>query len=217
MDPRGALLGAAAVLLLIPATLGAQEQSFHAGVRFLSVRPHDSSGTIATTGTRLGVDPTRTGELDLTYMITWAWGVELGLSRTRPALTSTGGSFGGLKAGTIGMSFASATVQYHFETLGRLRPYLGVGASLASFSGYHPSHDLGSTGVSAISFTDSLGVASQAGLDVAVTDRVSVNLDVRYLTIGSDAKISHVTSGTLDTIRLDFNPWLIGIGVGYRF
>jgi outer membrane protein len=43
-----------------------------------------------------------------------------------------------------------------------------------------------------------------------------LNFDVKYITISTDASLK-VGSDTLDKIAVDIDPWVYGIGIGYRF
>jgi len=58
----------------------------------------------------------------------------------------------------------------------------------------------------------SVGVAGQAGFDFKVADNWFVNADVKWANLGSDVKAGGTT---VSIAHLD--PWLFGLGVGYRF
>ena len=60
--------------------------------------------------------------------------------------------------------------------------------------------------------SSSFGVAGQVGFDYKVADHWFVNADVKWVQLSSDVKFD----GTkISTVHLD--PWLLGVGVGYRF
>jgi hypothetical protein len=42
-------------------------------------------------------------------------------------------------------------------------------------------------------------------------------MDVKYIWLDTDVGIKLVTGGTLDTINVKVNPWVFGVGVGYKF
>ncbi len=43
-----------------------------------------------------------------------------------------------------------------------------------------------------------------------------LNADIKYIQISTDADLK-VGSETFDTISVDVDPWVFGIGVGIRF
>lgn len=101
------------------------------------------------------------------------------------------------------------TAKYNFIPDGTFRPYLGGGLNLAIISDVNLN--VPTVGPLKLDST-SVGPAAQAGLDVKVADHWFVNADVKWVMIGSDLKLD----GTrISTLRL--NPWVFGIGVGYRF
>jgi outer membrane protein len=61
---------------------------------------------------------------------------------------------------------------------------------------------------------DSFGFAAQVGADWMLTNRASINFDVKYVNI--ETEVSNNTTGA-KLFDLDINPWVIGLGVGYRF
>jgi outer membrane protein len=58
----------------------------------------------------------------------------------------------------------------------------------------------------------STGLAFQAGVDVPLGKSVYANLDVKKIFIGT--KVSSA-GAQLGEFKID--PWLVGVGVGYRF
>ena len=58
----------------------------------------------------------------------------------------------------------------------------------------------------------SVGGALQAGLDYEIQKNVYLNLDVKYVWISNDVTAAGATIGDLK-----INPWVFGIGVGWRF
>ena len=63
-------------------------------------------------------------------------------------------------------------------------------------------------------YTHTLGYAFQAGLDVKVNDKWSVNLDVKKFFIDTDITVSGGTATAPDT---NLDPWVMGLGVGFSF
>ena len=65
-------------------------------------------------------------------------------------------------------------------------------------------------------YENSFGYALQAGVDIAVSGPWSVNFDVKKIWLDTDVK-GTLASGTQVKSDVDINPWVFGIGVGYRF
>lgn len=59
-----------------------------------------------------------------------------------------------------------------------------------------------------------MGVSGQAGLDVKIGPKVFLDADVKYVTLSSDVLLK-ASGTTVSSVTLD--PWLIGVGIGYRF
>lgn len=59
----------------------------------------------------------------------------------------------------------------------------------------------------------SVGFAAQVGMDYQIDDRWSLNLDIKKVFIEADASLN----GGAITGEVDLDPWLFGIGVGYKF
>ncbi|MFN0022738.1 MAG: OmpW/AlkL family protein [Parvularculaceae bacterium] len=62
---------------------------------------------------------------------------------------------------------------------------------------------------------DSVGLAFQAGIDFALGKRWFLNADVKYIQIDTTATLN--SGGTINTVDVDLDPIIAGIGVGYRF
>jgi outer membrane protein len=90
----------------------------------------------------------------------------------------------------------------------RLSPYVGAGLNYTIFY----NEDAGSS-ITSIDYENSLGYALQAGVDYALDDNWSLNLDVKKLWLDTDVKIN----GGAVTANVNLDPWIVGVGVGYRF
>ena len=64
----------------------------------------------------------------------------------------------------------------------------------------------------AIRYQDHLGYALQLGFDYMIDPRFSVNFDVKKIFLKTHAVVNNSISAN---VKLD--PWLIGVGMGYRF
>lgn len=196
--------------------------------RILNINPNDSSGTLNTQaagdiGKGVTVDSDVIPELDITYMITPNWGVELILGysehtvKTHKAAGTVVGGLGSRDVIDTKVLPPTLLLQYHFAPNSNIRPYVGAGINYTYFF----DEDVPSkSGVSAsgdkVSLDSSWGLAVQAGVDVALNDDWFVNLDIKYIDIDTTAKFKNTAVGWAE-IDADIDPIVYGIGIGRRF
>jgi outer membrane protein W/outer membrane protein OmpA-like peptidoglycan-associated protein len=110
-------------------------------------------------------------------------------------------------------------LNWHFNPDGAIRPYLGVGAAWANFTG----EEIFAPGVPAntrLDIDEVFGPAGRAGVDIGTSEHWFLNLDVRYLWLDADVDTIVPTGISTTTVPLGeatIDPWLYGIAVGYRF
>jgi outer membrane protein len=111
----------------------------------------------------------------------------------------------GTKVGTVTHLPPCLTAQWHFLPGAVANPYLGAGVNLTLLTAQDlpAGYKLDKT---------SLGAVGQVGVDVRVAAQVYFNADVKYSTMSFPLKVN----GTKVT-TVDVSPWLLGVGVGYRF
>jgi len=155
-------------------------------------------------------------ELDFTYFFTDNIGAELILATSPHSLEGTGTL---ATLGEIADVMAlppTLTFQYHFNPRGRVRPYVGVGVNYTIFYSEDASASLvGAIGPTMVSVDDTVGVAYQAGVDIDLSDRWFVNADIKFIQIDTTATLN--TGGSINTLNIDLDPVVAGIGIGYRF
>lgn len=198
-------LSTVAILALSsPAAIAAGD--FNAGdwlvrVRALGVMPEESSTmNIATT---VKVDNSVVPEVDFTYFFTKNISAELIAAVTKHDVKTKSG----VDAGSSWLLPPTLTLQYHFDQLESVKPYVGAGINYTHFFSSKPG------ALNSVSYDDSFGAALQAGIDVPLNDHWYANLDVKKVFINTTAKFS--PSGIRADVDID--PWLIGVGIGYRF
>lgn len=98
-------------------------------------------------------------------------------------------------------------LQYHFAPQAKVSPYVGAGVNYMIF--YSGSDKNGFN----VKIDDGFGAALQAGVDIAMKDRWTVNLDAKKIFFETDAVDR--TNGIKSKVTL--NPWVLSAGVGYRF
>jgi outer membrane protein len=101
------------------------------------------------------------------------------------------------------------TAQYHFNSGGKLQPYVGAGVQYIAFFD-EKSYVPGSTGVN---IDNAWGFTLQAGLDVSIGNGWSLNADVKKTWLDTDI----TWAGTGITASADLDPLIISAGFGYRF
>ena len=175
--------------------------------RAVGVLPMDGGnvedrGTGVDTGLDISdISNTYIPELDFTYFWTRNIATELILGTTPHKVEATGN----IDVGDVWLLPPTLTVQYHPLPDSRFSPYAGVGINYTVFYGE-------GGGLSGFDVKNEFGFALQAGIDYAIAGNWSLNLDVKKLFLRPEA--------VTDTLRVDsvkIDPWLVSIGVGYRF
>ena len=101
--------------------------------------------------------------------------------------------------------------QWHFLPKGPINPYVGAGINYTFF------YDVksGPSPVQSTHYSDAFGAALQLGADYHVTGRWYLNVDVKKLFLSTDVRLGTAVGPV--KANVDINPWLVGVGVGYRF
>ncbi|CAM2064507.1 OmpW family protein [Sulfidibacter corallicola] len=185
--------------------------------RLINVAPNDDSSDILTTGTHVTVDDAFVPEVDLTYFFNKNWGLEIIAATSPHDISTESGALGGADAGEVWVLPPTLTLQYHFGKDKAVDVYAGLGINYSLFYNYDISDDLKGLGVSDIDFDSSFGLAGNLGVDFKLTEKWVFNLDLKYIDIATDADLELEAGGILDTLDVDIDPLVVGIGVGYRF
>lgn len=201
-------------LIVAPAVTDAGEWLIR--LRAINIDPNESSGTIGGTGSEVAVDSATVPEVDVTYMFTKHLGVEVVAAIADHDLAASGGALAGADLGTVSILPPTVVLQFHPFPGGLFDFYLGAGVNYTNFYSYDLSDDLAGLGVTDIDFSSSFGLAGNVGLNVWLGDHFNINGDIKYAQISTDAAI-RVGDGTLDTVSVDIDPWIFGVGVGWRF
>jgi outer membrane protein len=199
-----AIVLAALGLALSAAPVHAADNPWLVRVRAAHLNPADQSAPVGGTGAsdRISVESRTIPELDISYFMTPNLAAELVLTypqKHRVYLDDKDiGSFKHLPPTLL--------AQYHFAPGAQLAPYVGAGINLTRLSSVKllgGAGDLEST---------SVGLALQAGVDIRLDQRWSLNLDAKHVRIRSDVMAS---GAKISAVKVD--PTLLSIGVGYRF
>jgi len=197
--------------------------------RVINVNPKDDSGqlylsaggsTYAGAGQGVQVDDDTVPELDITYMLSKNWGVELILGYSKH--TVKGEKNWGVLGDVIDSKVLppTLTLQYHFMPDADIRPYVGAGINYTYFFDEEVAGDVLDVPGADVKLDSSWGLALQAGVDVALNHDWFVNFDVKYIDIDTEAHFSDIlaqNSGIKARINADIDPIVWGIGIGRRF
>jgi len=215
---RRSLLLTAALTAASVQTAAAEQGDWLVRLRAITVAPTENVSNVMPgfPGGSATVDDAYVPELDFTYFLTDNIGAELILA-TSPHDLSGSGTLSGL--GEIADVMAlppTLTLQYHLNPRGKVRPYVGVGVNYTIFYSEDASSSLvNALGPTSLDVDDSLGVSYQAGVDIDLSDRWFLNADFKFIQIDTTATLN--SAGTINTIDIDLDPIVAGIGVGYRF
>lgn len=214
------VIGASLFALAIAAPAQAQVKAGDVLVRAraIVVSPTEEAGSITPgfpTGS-VGVSDSVAPEVDFTYMWSDHIGTELILATTKHDV----GGRGSIAAlGDVASTWVlppTLTLQYHFAPQAKVRPYVGAGVNYTIFYSSDASRSLeNAIGKTDVKLKDSFGYALQAGVDVDLTDRVFLNLDVKYIDIDTRARLT--TGGAVNRVNVSLDPIVPSIGVGMRF
>ncbi|HWA12752.1 MAG TPA: OmpW family outer membrane protein [Burkholderiales bacterium] len=195
MNARIALVAAVSALALAVPVAQAAPGDNIARLKVINISPDVDSDVPG-----LDVDDATTAEIGLTHFLTGNWAVDFGISYAKHDVTLGGGNAGSAKLVPVNL-----IAQYHFMPEGQWRPYVGAGVNYTHFDKVDIAG--GTVGLE----KDRFGPVIQAGLDVPVSNTAwSFNADVKKVWLSTDA--SGAASG-----NVDLDPWIFGVGVGYKF
>jgi outer membrane protein len=175
-------------------------------------------GGVKTPGANGTVSDSITPELDITYFFTKNIAAELILGTTHANVKGAGSVLSG--TGRLGSTWVlppTVTLQYHFTDFGAFKPYIGAGVNYTFF--YGEKHG-GTTlpGLYKFRIQSAPGLAAQVGFDYMLNKNWGLNVDVKKLWLQPTAKGNVAsTVGAPVKTRVKLDPWLVGVGVTYKF
>ncbi|MGO8829540.1 MAG: OmpW/AlkL family protein [Steroidobacteraceae bacterium] len=145
-------------------------------------------------------------DLDFEYYFAPHWSAELVLTYPQEQDVTVNGTF----IGTFKHLPPVLTAKYDFLPGQTFQPYVGVGVNFTIISRVN----LSVPGLGPLTLNStSIGPAAQAGMDFKLKDNWYLNADVKWFLLSSDVDLANGTR--LTTVHI--NPFLFGLGVGYRF
>lgn len=199
-------------------TASAEQGDFLVRLRGIVVAPTENASDVLPgfPGGSVGVENAVVPELDFTYFLTDNIGAELILATSPHDLVGEGTLSGLGEIADVMVLPPTLTLQYHFNPSGKFRPYAGVGVNYTIFYSQDASDSLvAAVGPTTVDLDDTVGVAFQVGADFELSDGWFLNADIKYIQIDTTATLN--SGGVINTVDVDLDPIVAGIGVGYRF
>ncbi|MET0549304.1 MAG: OmpW family outer membrane protein, partial [Xanthomonas sp.] len=101
------------------------------------------------------------------------------------------------------------SLQYHFNSAGKVSPFVGAGINYTTF---FSEKTTGALAGSKLKLDDSWGLAAHAGVDIALTDKSALRVDMRWIDIDSKVKVN---GSDLGTAHID--PLVYGLAYVMKF
>lgn len=170
------------------------------GVGIANVNPKSDNGIVA--GGATTIDDNTQLSLTAEYFIRDNIGIEL-LAATpfEHDITIAGVGY----AGSTRQLPPTLSINYHFPTQGKFKPFAGIGVNYTTF--FEESSPLG-----VLELDDSWGFAAQIGADYQISDRGALRLNVRYMDIDTDVRLNGAAIGTAE-----IDPIVVGLSYVHRF
>jgi len=182
-------------------------------VRWLVVAPEDKSDPISVINGFASVNTNITPEIDISYFFTDNLAAELITAYTRHQVRANGTALGNLNLGEVSLLPPTLTLQWHFMPNCLINPYVGGGVNYTYFFGV----DTGPV-AQHIEYSNSFGGALQAGMNLNLGENWHINLDVKKVWIDTDVTVRTNSSAVTEVkTSVDINPWIVGLGIGFRF
>ncbi|MDP3871988.1 MAG: OmpW family outer membrane protein [Methyloversatilis sp.] len=215
-------VGVAALTAVAGVAQAAEEGNWMVRARVLHMNPHNGNGgglvgagAVPDVEAESKVFP----EIDISYFFTKNIAAELILTYPQKHDIDLDGLG---KIGSVKHLPPTLTLQYHFNPEGTIRPYVGAGINYTRFSSVDLDANLalaGTTGLPLRIDRSSFGWALQVGADYKLADKWFFNVDVKYVTISTDIHVRNdaVALQGQKVSKLDIDPLLVSVGIGYRF
>ena len=101
------------------------------------------------------------------------------------------------------------SIQYHFNSQGKVSPFIGAGINYTTF---FSEDTTGALAGSRLKLDDSWGLAAHAGVDFALSKNAALRVDARWIDIDSKVKLDGQNIGTVN-----IDPMVYGVAYVHRF
>jgi outer membrane protein len=177
-------------------------------LRGIAVLPNDSAD-ISVIGGDIDIDNAYVPELDLSWFFTENIATELVLATTKHDARAVNTAIGNVDVGEFWLLPPTLLLQYHLPLAGGLKPYVGAGINYTIVY----NQDAAGGTVTDLDIDNGFGYALQIGVDYFIDESWHVNFDVKRLWLNLDGELNN---GAI-AADIDVDPWIVGLGVGYRF
>ena len=206
----GAAAAAAMLATLALSPARADDDPWEVRLRGVSLDPANKSDPIAALGVpsdAIHINGKWLPDVDFEYYWTPNWSTELILTYPQSQTVTVSGT----SIGTFKHLPPVLTMKYDFLPTEDFQPYVGVGVNFTIISDVNLAvPTVGALKLSSTSF----GPALQAGFDYKLQDHWYANVDVKWFKLQSDVDVA-ASGAQVSTVHVD--PFLFGIGIGYRF
>lgn len=216
---------AAATMLAAPAWAGSDEGKIQIKVLATGVLPDGKIDTInsviPSVASALGANPdTKANDVVVpTVAIEYYFSKNVSLETiccvTKHKVTGTGSIAGAPLIKDALFIPATFTLKYHMP-LGAVKPYVGAGPSVFIMLDSKPDTTATALGVTNTKLSSNVGVAVQAGVDVAVSEGMGISLDAKKYWMNTTAKFYAGSTLALET-KHKLDPWVVSGGIYFRF
>ena len=169
----------------------------------------DEDASITAIGGTADIDDAVMPELDISYFFTDNIAAELILAVSPHDVAAVGTALGNVDLGDVWLLPPTLLLQYHFTPHAQFRPYAGAGINYTIFF----NADAAGGAVTNVDYDNALGWALQAGVDYDLGGGWLLNADLKKLFLSTDISLN----GGAIVADVDIDPWIFGVGFGYRF
>lgn len=201
-------LGASALMAIAFSSVRADDDPWEVRLRGVYLDPANKSDAIPGLAPEnaIHINDKWLPDLDFEYFFTPHWSTELVLTYPQSQTVTVSGT----AIGTFKHLPPVLTAKYDFLPDHDFQPYVGAGVNVTIISDVN----LAVPGVGELKLNStSVGPALQTGFDYKLRDHWYLNADVKWFKLGSDLDLAGGTR--VSTLHID--PFLFGIGIGYRF
>lgn len=156
------------------------------------------------------VDDSWVPSLTLTYFVNKNIGVELFCCFAQHGIEGKG-PLAGVELGETTIFPPILSLQYHFDGIRGIKPYIGAGVQFIHF--FDESSEIGGS----LDIDSAWGFSLQGGVDFELGSGWYAGADVRYTWLDSEATYSNVPGLGRFSTDFDLDPLIVSAHVGYRF
>ena len=196
---RAALLASAVALVTTP-VLAQSQGDWAVGVGVGNINPKSDNGTLA--GLDVDVDDDTRPIFTIEYFVYDNIGIELLASTPFKHDISLDGE----ELADTTLLPPTLSLNYHFPTQSRWKPYVGAGVNYTIF------WDEDIDGGADLDLDNSWGFAVQAGLDYQINNSGAVRFNVRYIDLDTDAELDGSDIG-----KAKIDPVVLSVSYVHRF